>query len=81
MNLIEITYTKTKYIIQNFPRIRRVSFLIGENKTKRNSRKSMLNESQKVLCIYVSFQEPRDSIKEEPETNVCEMFLAYLRTF
>ena len=35
----------------------------------------MLNQSKEVLCIYVSFQESRDSIKEEPETNVYDMFL------
>ena len=29
----------------------------------------MLNQSKEVLCICVSFQESRDSIKEEPETN------------
>ena len=31
MNLTEITYTKIKYIIPKFPRIRRLSFFIGEN--------------------------------------------------
>ena len=30
----------------------------------------MLHQSKEVLCICVSFQEPRDSIKEEPETNI-----------
>ena len=29
----------------------------------------MLNHSKEVLCIFVSFQECQDSIKEEPETN------------
>ena len=30
----------------------------------------MLNQSKEVLCICVSFEEFRDAIKEEPETNV-----------
>ena len=30
----------------------------------------MLNQSNEVLYICVSFQESRDPIKEEPETNV-----------
>ena len=29
----------------------------------------MLNQSKEVLCICVSFQESRDSIKEEQETS------------
>ena len=28
----------------------------------------MLNQSKELLRIYVSFQESRESIKEEPET-------------
>ena len=35
----------------------------------------MLNQLEEVFCICVSFQEFRDSIKEEPETNVYGMFL------
>ena len=82
MNFIEITYTKIKYIIRTFPRIRRLSlFFIGENKTERNGGRSMLNQSKDMLCIFVSFQESRDSIKEEPETRVYDMFLSYCRTF
>ena len=80
MNLIEITYTKIKYIIRKFPRIRRLSFFIGENKTKRSGR-SMLNQSNKVFCICVSFQESPYSVKEEPETNFYDMVLSYWRTF
>ena len=38
----------------------------------------MLNQSKKLLCICVSFQESRDSIKGEPETNVYDMFLIIL---
>ena len=34
----------------------------------------MLNQLKEVLCICVSFQETRDSIKEEPEMNVYDMF-------
>ena len=30
----------------------------------------MLNQSKEVLCICVSFQESRDSIKEGPQTNI-----------
>ena len=41
----------------------------------------MLNQSKEVLCICVSFQESRISIKGEPETNVYDMFLSYWRTF
>ena len=37
----------------------------------------MLNQSKEVLYICVSFQESRDSIKKEPETNVYDMFLSY----
>ena len=81
INLIEITYTKVKYIIQTFLIIRRFSFFIGENNTKRNSGTSMLNQQKEVLCICVSFQESRDSIKEEPETNVYNKFLSYWRIF
>ena len=41
----------------------------------------MLNQPKEVLCICVSFQESRDSIKEEPEMKVYDMFLSYCRTF
>ena len=34
MNLIEIAYTKIKYIMRKFPRIRERSFFIGEHKMK-----------------------------------------------
>ena len=54
---------------------------IGKNKTKRNTGRSMLNQSKEVLCICVSFQEFRDSVKEKPETNANNMFLSYWRTF
>ena len=37
----------------------------------------MLNQSKEVLSIYVSFQEFRDSIKEEPEMNVYDMTYFY----
>ena len=37
----------------------------------------MLNQSKEVLCICVSFQESQDSMQEEPETNVHDMFLSY----
>ena len=37
----------------------------------------MLNQLKEVLCICVSFQESGDSVKEEPETNVYDMFLSY----
>ena len=56
-------------------------FFIGENKTKRNGGRSMLNQSKGVLCICVSSQEFRDSIKEELETNINDMFLLYWTTF
>ena len=81
MNLVEITYTKIKYIMRKFPRIGRLSFFIGESKTKRKSGRSMLNQSKEVLCICVSFQESQNLIKEEPETNVYDMFLSYWRRF
>ena len=80
MNLTEITYVKIKYIIGKFPRIRR-TFFISENKTKTNGGRSMLNQSKDVLCICVSFENSRDSIKEKPVTNVYDMFLSYWRTF
>ena len=35
----------------------------------------MLNQSTEVLCICVSFQESRDSIKEEPENKVYDVFI------
>ena len=35
----------------------------------------MLNQSKEVLSICVSFQQSRDLIKEEPESNVHDMFL------
>ena len=41
----------------------------------------MLNQSKEVLCICVSFQESRDSIKKEAEKNVYAMFLSYSGTF
>ena len=81
MNLIEITYTKIKYIIRKFPRKGDSLFLIDENKTKRNSRRSMLNQSKEVLCICVLFQESQDSVKEDPGTNVYDMFFSYWTTF
>ena len=34
----------------------------------------MLNQSKELLCIYISFQEPRDSTKAEPETNKWHVF-------
>ena len=34
MNLIEIAYTKIKYIIRKFLRIRQLSFFIGEHRNK-----------------------------------------------
>ena len=39
MNLTEITYTKIKYIMRNFPE-QGSSFVIGENKTKTIPQKS-----------------------------------------
>ena len=84
MNLTLMTYTKIKYNIRVSPRIRRLLFLLAKTKRKlsrRNSGRSMLNQSKKVLCICVSFQESGDSIKEEPETNVYDMFLVYWRRF
>ena len=54
-------------------------FFIGENKKERKSGRSMLDQSKEVLCICVSFQEFR--VKEEPETNVNDMFLSYWRIF
>ena len=34
----------------------------------------MLNQLKEMLCICVLFQESRDSTKEEPEANVCDIF-------
>ena len=62
MNLIEITYAKIKYVIQKFYENKETLFLIGEDKTRRNSGRSMLNQSKEVLCICVSSQESRNSI-------------------
>ena len=79
MNLIEIAYTKIKYIIRKFPRIKRLPFFTGEHKRKtspRNSGGSMLNQSKEVLCICVPFKKFRDSIKGEPETKFYDMFLS-----
>ena len=81
MNFTETTYTKIKYIMRRFLRIRRLSFFV-QAKTKRkpsrrNSGRFMLNLSKEWLCIYISFQESRDSIKEEPKTKVYDMFLSY----
>ena len=41
----------------------------------------MLNQSKEMLCSYDSFQESRDSVNEQPETNVYEMFLSYWGRF
>ena len=41
----------------------------------------MSNQLKKVLCTDVSFQESWDLMKEEPETNVYDMFLSYWRRF
>ena len=76
MNLIEITYTKIKYIIRKFPRKGDSLFLIDENKTKRNSGRSMLNQSKEVLCICVLSQESQDSV-----TNVYDMEQTQERMF
>ena len=35
----------------------------------------MQNQSEELLCIYVSFKESRDSIKEELETNKWHVFI------
>ena len=79
MNLIEITYTKLNMLYENVREQCDSLFLQAKTKQKssrRNSGRSMLNESKEVLCICVSFQESRDSIKEEPEMNVYDMFLS-----
>ena len=55
MNLTEITYTKIKYLIRKFPRIRRLSFSYRRKRNKKLSRncgRSMLNQS-----VFGSFQE------------------------
>ena len=36
----------------------------------------MLNQSKEVLGTCISFQEFRDPIKEEPETNVYDIYLS-----
>ena len=77
MNLIEVTYTKIKYIIRKFLRIWRLCFFIGQNDTKRNSGRSLLNQSKEVLCIFVLFQKFRDLMNDEPETHVYNTFLSY----
>ena len=62
MNLTGITYTKIKYILLKFPKLRRLFFLQVKKKRKpsrRNSGRSMLNHSKEVLCICVSFQESK----------------------
>ena len=42
----------------------------------------MQNQSKQMLCICVLFQESRDSIKEEPETNVyLHVFIILEETF
>ena len=81
MNLIEVTYTKIKYIITKFLRLRWLCFFIGQNDTKRNSGRSLLNQSKEVLCIFVSFQKFRDLMNDEPKTHVYDAFLSYWRTF
>ena len=57
MNLTEITYAKIKYVIEIFYENKETLFFIGEgeDKTRRNSGRSMLNQSKEVLCICVSF--------------------------
>ena len=37
----------------------------------------MLNQPKEELCICVSFQEAQDSVKEEPEANVYDVYLSY----
>ena len=46
----------------------------NENSHAKNRGRSMLNQSNKVLCICVSLQESRESIKEEPEMNIYDIF-------
>ena len=62
----------------NFQRIRRLSLKTEREPSRRNSGRSMLNQSKEVLCICVSFQESRDSIKEELETY---MFFSFTYMF
>ena len=38
--------------------------------SRRNSGRTILNQSNETLCTCVSFQETRDSRKEEPEANI-----------
>ena len=69
------------YIIRKFLRIKRLAFafLLAKTKQKpqrRNSGRSMLNQPKEVLRICVPFQGSQDSIKEEPEKNVYDMFLS-----
>ena len=84
MNLIEITYSKLSILYKIFREWGDSLFLQAKTKlnaSRRNSGRSMLNQLKEVLCICVSFQESRDSRKEEQETNVHDMFLLYWRTF
>ena len=62
----------------NFQRIRRLSLKTEREPSRRNSGRSMLKQSKEVLCICVSFQESRDSIKEELETY---MFFSFTYMF
>ena len=73
-NLIEINCTK---IYEN----KTAFFFYNRKQNEKNSGRSMLNQSQEVLYICISFQESRDSIKHDPETKVYGMLLSYWRTF
>ena len=88
MNLTEITYMKIKYIMRAEITYAKIKYIIRKFKTEtkrkpscRNSAKSMLNQSKEVLYFYVSFQESRDSINEDPEVNISDMSLSCWRRF
>ena len=88
MNLTEITYMKIKYIMRAEITYTKIKYIIRKFKTEtkrkpscRNSAKFMLNQSKEVLYFYVSFQESRDSINEEPEANIFDMSLSCWRRF
>ena len=88
MNLTEITYMKIKYIMRAEITYTKIKYIIRKFKTEtkrkpscRNSAKFMLNQSKEVLYFYVSFQESRDSINEEPEANISDMSLSCWRRF
>ena len=67
----EITYKKLSILYEISQNKSALFYMWKQRKpSRRNSGRTILNQSKEMLCTCVSFQQTRDSRKEEPEANV-----------